>query len=143
MNFFQPKVSSSCIEKADILINSFCIFRQLAYIIAHDFPDLGVNWILRKMIQFASVTKVISKNEQDGKYNMDNLTSKKTQFTTVGNLGRHSKQRVLTEINIMWVLFSRYFLVGFTLCHIWLLNYNPNYKFQFYYWWYPISDIVF
>ncbi|VDO72841.1 unnamed protein product [Heligmosomoides polygyrus] len=36
----------------------------------------GVNWFVRKMIQFASVTKVIAKNATSG-YNLENLTSKK------------------------------------------------------------------
>ncbi|VDO27146.1 unnamed protein product [Haemonchus placei] len=46
----------------------------------------GVNWFVRKMIQFASVTKVISKNENSG-YNLDNLTSKKNTLYHGWKLG--------------------------------------------------------
>ncbi|KAI1724163.1 fatty acid-binding protein like protein 4 [Ditylenchus destructor] len=39
----------------------------------------GVNWLLRKMIQFSSVTKVISKSaKEEGRYNMHNITSKES-----------------------------------------------------------------
>ncbi|EYC08117.1 hypothetical protein Y032_0067g124 [Ancylostoma ceylanicum] len=46
----------------------------------------GVNWIVRKMIQFASVTKVIAKNKVAG-YNMENLTSKKNTLYHGWKLG--------------------------------------------------------
>lgn len=39
---------------------------------------LGVNWFLRKMISFASVTKVLSHTDgTQGAYDLANLTSKK------------------------------------------------------------------
>ncbi|KAE9413729.1 hypothetical protein Angca_007781 [Angiostrongylus cantonensis] len=46
----------------------------------------GVNWFLRKMIQFVSVTKVIAKNEISG-YNLENLSSKKNIFYHGWKLG--------------------------------------------------------
>ncbi|KAJ1364297.1 Fatty acid-binding protein 3 [Parelaphostrongylus tenuis] len=46
----------------------------------------GVNWFLRKMIQFASITKVIAKNDVSG-YNLENLSSKKNTFYHGWKLG--------------------------------------------------------
>ncbi|VDN25704.1 unnamed protein product [Cylicostephanus goldi] len=46
----------------------------------------GVNWILRKMIQLAGVTKVIAKNPAGG-YNYENLTSKKNTLYHGWKLG--------------------------------------------------------
>ncbi|CAI4223487.1 unnamed protein product [Auanema sp. JU1783] len=48
----------------------------------------GVGWILRKMIQLASVTKVISKGTSEGSYNMENLTSKKNTKYQDWELGK-------------------------------------------------------
>ncbi|CAJ0592149.1 unnamed protein product [Cylicocyclus nassatus] len=46
----------------------------------------GVNWIIRKMIQLASVTKVFAKNPVAG-YNYENLTSKKNTLYHGWKLG--------------------------------------------------------
>ncbi|VDN89256.1 unnamed protein product [Brugia pahangi] len=53
-----------------------CLYVTLFNYTEMDFP--GINWLLRKMISFASVTKVFShSDETKGAYNLCNLSSKK------------------------------------------------------------------
>uniref|UniRef100_UPI00398D6957 Fatty acid-binding protein homolog 3 n=1 Tax=Caenorhabditis elegans TaxID=6239 RepID=UPI00398D6957 len=48
----------------------------------------GVSWFVRQMIKLAKVSKVLAKNETPGKYNMENLTSKKNTLYHGWELGK-------------------------------------------------------
>ncbi|CAI5455581.1 unnamed protein product [Caenorhabditis angaria] len=48
----------------------------------------GVSWFVRQMIKLASVTKVLEKNSVGGKYNLENLTSKKNTKYEGWELGK-------------------------------------------------------
>ncbi|CAL2044445.1 CBN-LBP-4 protein [Caenorhabditis brenneri] len=48
----------------------------------------GVNWFVRQMIKLAGLTKIISQNQEAGKYNMENLTSKKNTNYQGWELGK-------------------------------------------------------
>ncbi|CAB3396833.1 unnamed protein product [Caenorhabditis bovis] len=48
----------------------------------------GVNWFVRQMIKLAGVSKVIAQGQEPGKYNLENLTSKRNTFYHNWELGK-------------------------------------------------------